>query len=203
MPHPPLTVLGLLGGIGAGKSHVARRLVALVSASVVDADREATGVLAACAADGRLAALLGPEVVGPGGAPDRAAIARRVFDDERALRGLEALVHPLVIEHIEQRVREYRAGTGPALLVLDAPLLLERGLDPLCDVLWFVDVPDALRQERAAGRGLSPSEIQRRERRQLPLARKRERADLVIQGDADLDPQLARGLAGLGFSSPA
>ena len=201
--HPTPTVLGLLGGIGAGKSHVARRLAVLVGAAVVDADREATRALAVCAADGRLAALLGPESAGTDGTPDRAAIARRVFDDDGALRGLEALVHPLVLEHIERRVHDHRGATGPALLVLDVPLLLERNLDALCDVLWFVEVPEALRQERAAARGLSPAEIRRRERRHVSLARKRERADLVIHNDADLDPQLTRGLADLGLPSSA
>ena len=193
----------MLGGIGAGKSHVARRLAELHGAVVVDADREATRVLDACAADGRLAALLGPEVLGPQGTPDRAAIARRVFDDEAALGALESLVHPLVIELVERRVHEHRAAAGPALLVLDVPLLLERHLDPLCDALWFVEAPDALRYERAAARGLSPAEIQRRERRQISLDRKRARADTVIHNDADLDPQLARGLAGLGLPSSA
>ena len=197
LPPPPI-VLGLLGGIGAGKSHVARRLADLHGADVVDADREATRALAACTADGRLAALLGPEVVGPDGAPDRGAIARRVFEDDAALGALEALVHPLVLEHIERRVREHRARQGAPLLVLDVPLLLERGLAPLCDALWFVEAPEALRLERAAGRGLSAAEIRRREKRQLSLARKRERADLVIHNDAALEPQLTRGLAGLG-----
>jgi len=189
----------LLGGIGSGKSHVAGRLAALVGAHVVDADREATRVLEACAADGRLAAVFGPDVVRADGTPERGAIARRVFEDDAALAALEALVHPLVLEHIGHRVREHRDGTGPALLVLDVPLLLERNLDALCDVLWFVEAPDALRYERAAGRGLTSTEVERRERRQVPLQRKRERADLVIHNDRDLDPQLSRALSDLGL----
>ena len=126
-----------------------------------------------------------------------------MFDDDEALRTLEGLVHPIVLDHIEGRVAAHRERAEPALLVLDVPLLLERGLDALCDVLWFVETPDTLRFERAAVRGLSPDEIRRRERRQVPLPRKRERADLVIANDEDLDPQLIRGLTDLGFSPTA
>lgn len=189
----------MLGAIGSGKSYVARRLAALTGAAVVDADREATRALEQCALNGRLASRFGPEVVRADGTPDREAIARRVFDDDDALHALESLLHPPVLASIEEQVRVHRAGTERALLVLDVPLLLERGLDTLCDALWFVDVPDVLRLERAATRGLEAEEIERRERRQLPPARKRERADLVIHNDQDLDSQLIRGLADLGL----
>lgn len=194
-------VLGLLGGIGAGKSHVARRIAALASAAVVDADARAREALDVRARDGRLEAALGPACVRAGGVPDSAAIAQRVFADDDALDALERLVHPVVLAHIHERLEAHREGEGPPLLVLDVPLLLETGLDRTCDTLWFVDTPEALRAERAAARGLGAAEVRRRERRQMPLDSKRARADVVIRSDADLDDQILDGLGRLGMEA--
>src|SRR5262245_18922339 len=87
-------VCGWLGGIGAGKSHVAKQIARLAPGRVVDADELALAVLLDCARDGRLQAALGPEYVRNDGTPDRTAIAKRVFNDPGALRALERLTHP-------------------------------------------------------------------------------------------------------------
>jgi dephospho-CoA kinase len=195
------TVLGLLGGIGAGKSHVARKLVELAPAAVVDADALAHQVLDACARDGRLEEALGPGLVSAG-KPDRKRIAERVFSDAAALRALERLTHPSIQALIVDRVQTHRRGHGEPLLVLDVPLLLEVGLDRSCDMLWFIDVPDDLRTRRAAKNGLAADEVARRERHQTPLERKRARADVVIRNDVDdatLSRTLAEALARLGM----
>lgn len=198
-------VIGLLGGIGAGKSYVARRIAALTGATCVDADRLAHEALDACAADGRLAEALGPGFVRADGRADREALGRRVFAEPALLRRLETLVHPLVFALVDDLIQNHRRGEGPAVLVLDAPLLIEVGLDPRCDVLWFVDVPDALRKERTGRRGLSWEETKLREQSQTPLAAKRERADWIIRNDVEdalLDEQIREGLGALGVRTP-
>ena len=98
-------------------------------------------------------------------------------------------------------MEDHRAGEGPPLLVLDAALLIEVGLDRQCDALWYVDAPEALRAERAAARGLTLEEIRLREAFQSPAERKRARADRVIHNDVDddaLDGQVIEGLEALG-----
>ena len=205
-PHPspagPRLVLGMLGGVGSGKSHVARRAAALGPGCVVDADVLAREALEAAAADGRLAATLGAAYVRDG-RPDVAALGRRAFEDAGFLRALESLVHPAVHARIQEALAAFHdAEDGDPLLVLDVPLLIEVGLDRRCDALWFVETPDDLRAERGAARGLTLAEIRRREAHQTPLERKRARADRVIDntvGADALDAQVREGLVALGL----
>lgn len=198
---PIRVVLGVMGGIGAGKSHVARRAAALAPGTVVDADAIAHEALRRCAADGTLADALGAEFV-QDGKPDVRALGARVFQDPALLRRLERLVHPFVHSAIKAAVADFRAGAGTDLLVLDVPLLIEVGLDRQCDALWYVDTPDDVRAERAGQRGLTLEQIHLREAFQSPRERKRARADLVIRNDVDdaeLERQVLAGLAGLGL----
>jgi len=200
-PATPRVVLGMLGGVGSGKSHVARRLAALGPGRVVDADALAHEALASAAADGRLAEVLGSEFV-HAGQPDVAALGARAFEDPAFLKALEALIHPAVHAAILAELARFEAETAPPVLVLDVPLLIEVGLDRHCDTLWFVETPDAVRAQRGQARGLSLEEIQRREAFQTPLERKRARADRVIHNDVEpdaLDDQVRTGLTALGI----
>ncbi|MFM8980539.1 MAG: dephospho-CoA kinase [Planctomycetia bacterium] len=195
--HARRIIVGLLGAVASGKSHVARRLAALGPGRVVDADALAHEALDAAARDGRLAALLGPAAVREGRA-DREALRQRAHADAAVLRALEGLTHPAVRARIEQEVAAHRRGEGPPVLVLDVPLLLEAGLDGLCDELWFVEAPDALRRSRALARGTPPEALAGWARHQAADAAKRARAARVIANGADpvaLDTCLREALA--------
>jgi len=199
----PRVVLGILGGIGAGKSHVARRAAEQGGGRVVDADAIAHEALDIYAADGRLAEAVGAEFV-QAGRPDVKALGRRAFEDPTLLRRLERLVHPYVHSAIRGAIGDFRAGstTGGSLLVLDVPLLLEVGLDRQCNALWYIDAPDDVRAQRAKHRGLTLQQIRLREAFQSPRERKRARADVVIRNDVSaeaLDRQIAAGLAQAGL----
>jgi len=194
-------VVGILGGIGAGKSYVARRAAELGPGVVVDADAIAHEALRVYAKDGRLAEAIGEEYVRDG-RPDTKALGARAFEDPSLLRRLERLVHPYVHSTIKMAIEDFRAGKGAPLLVLDVPLLIEVGLDRQCEVLWYIETPDDLRATRAGVRGLSREQIQLREAFQSPRERKRARADLIIRNDVDpdaLDAQLRAALSGLGL----
>lgn len=210
MPASPPTsrlVIGLLGGIAAGKSTVSGVLKKLGPGRVVDADALARVALDACAKDGRLVAALGAWAVNKAGVPDRKAIAAKVFGDPTALRALERITHPAVTASIEEAVNDHRLGKGDPVLVLDVPLLLEVGLDRRCDALWFVAAPDEARFARAKDRlGLSRDDVERRESAQSPLDRKRARADFVIENagaQEALAAQVEAGLVQLGWRPPA
>lgn len=191
-------ILGLLGPVAAGKSFVARRIAALAPGEVIDADALAHEALDAAARDGRLAAALGPSAVGPDGRADRAALGVRVAADPQVLRTLEGLTHPIVQARILEAVARHRSGEGPAVLVLDVPLLLEAGLDRACDELWLVEADEAVRRERARRRGLSAEELTRWERAQVAGETRRARARRVIRNDVTpdaLDRQVQAALA--------
>jgi len=176
-------VVGLLGGVGSGKSTVAR-LLAARGARVHEADRIARDVLDSP----RIRAAVRrrwPAAAGPRGRVDRAALARILFRDPVALRRLNRLVHPPVIARIRRDVNRERKGRIP--IVLDVPLLLETPLRRLCTTWVFVAAPAAVRARRTArSRGWSLREAARRERCQTGLARKRRQADVVIDNGGPL-----------------
>ena len=201
-------ILGILGGICAGKSHVSGRIAALGPGRVVNADALAHEALDAVAADGRLDTALGTGFVRKDDSgrarADRQALADHVFGDAPSLRRLERLIHPIVHVAVRAAIDEHRMGEGPAVLVLDIPLLIEVGLDRACNALWFVDVPDDVRAARATQRGLTMEQIAQRERFQSPLARKRARADRIIDNTVsptELDAQIREALAALGVTA--
>ena len=169
--------VGLTGGIGAGKSSVARRLVEH-GAHLVDADVVAREVVAPGTPG--LAALVeafGPGVLDASGALDRPALAARVFDDDEARARLNGVVHPLVRERTRQL--EAAAPHG-AVVVQDVPLLVENGLAGLFDVVVVVDAPAGLRVERLAARGMSADDARARIRSQATRAQRVAAADVLL-----------------------
>src|SRR5690606_32067025 len=120
--------IGLLGGPGSGKSHVAHALAKL-GAAVIDADAIAREVLDDATVRGTLTAWWGSGVLRDNGRIDRAEVGRRVFDHPAELARLESLVHPRVNARRNELRRRYRDQDGVTAIVEDCPLLLERGLE--------------------------------------------------------------------------
>ena len=171
-------VIGLVGGIGSGKSEVARVLAEL-GCEVCVSDDLARRVLAEPDIGARIEALLGPGIRSADGLIDRAALARAIFTSPSDRRVVEEIMHPR-IEQLRRVQFAAAPDTAPALII-DAPLLLEVGLDRECDAVLFVDAPLSVRLARvASGRGWSLEELERRERVQMPLAGKRKRASDVL-----------------------
>lgn len=176
-------VIGILGGIGSGKSTVAG-LFAALGCGVVDSDRLAREALSEPEVVRAIRERFGDAVVDVGGAIDRRALAERTFGRPDELAALEGIVHPRVHAGRARLRAAYRADPAVVAIVEDTPLLLEKGLDADCDVLVFVEAPDAERLRRVRGsRGWTPGELSRRQSMQLPLDIKRRRADHVIQND--------------------
>jgi dephospho-CoA kinase len=185
-------VVGLLGGIGSGKSTVARCFQRLRCA-VIDADKLAKNALRRPQIKQRIRQWWGPAVLTPSGAVSRPALAQRVFDDVRARRRLESLIHPLVRRQRQQLRSRYRGQKRVKAIIEDVPLLLEAGLARECDVLVFVHAPLQVRQRRvAAARGWSTAELRRREKAQTPLDKKKRVADYVIVNNADVAETLSQ-----------
>lgn len=177
-------VIGLAGGIGAGKSAVAR-VTAELGCAVSDSDALAREALEREDVRTQLVSWWGEGVIGTDGKVDRGAVARIVFgDDEQRLR-LEGLVHPLVRVSRGEAIARAR-DAGARAFVIDAPLLFEAGLDAECDVVVFVDAPRELRLARVREhRGWDEAELDRREAAQLAVEEKRRRADVVVLNDGD------------------
>jgi dephospho-CoA kinase len=187
-----MKMVGLTGGIGAGKSAVAQRLAAL-GAVVIDADRLAREVVAP-GTEGlaRVAAEFGPGVLDPSGALDRAALAKIVFADEGARRRLEEITHPLV----RTRSAELLAAAPPGSVVVnDVPLIVEKGMSGLYALVIVVFAALETRLDRLVRvRGMSRDEALARIGAQASDEQRRAVADIAIENDGtpqDLDRAVA------------
>ncbi|TWT89629.1 Dephospho-CoA kinase [Pseudobythopirellula maris] len=195
-----MLTIGLTGGVASGKS-TAARLIAEQAAGqgassgeaarlVLNADEIAHRVLDEPEVVAALIERWGDGVRRRDGTLDRRAIGDRVFGDrptaEADRRALEALIHPRVRKRLME-LREGLASQGAPAVVLDIPLLLEKGWDDDCDLVVFIEVPQDERRRRAAERGWGPDELDRRESAQLSLEEKRSRSDAVIAGGDSIE----------------
>ena len=180
-------IIGLTGGIGAGKSSVARILQSL-GAAVIDSDRIAHEELAELEVIATLRAWWGDKVCPSSGGVDRKALATIVFNDPAELDRLEKLLYPRIHRRREQLVAGYQADPVVRAIVLDAPKLYEAGLGDYCDAVIFVEADWSVRVRRvAASRGWTEDELRRRENLQNLLDTKRANADHVVINHAHLD----------------
>ena len=181
--------VGLTGGIGSGKSTVAR-LLAQQGAAVVDTDliaRELT--LPGGAAIPAIAAAFGPELIDADGALDRARMRELVFADATARLRLEAILHPMIGLETERQVR---AANAP-IVVFDVPLLVESGRwRARVDTVLVVDCREATQVERVVARsGWTVDAVQAVIAQQASRSRRRACADAVVFNDGLTPAQLA------------
>lgn len=169
-------VVGLTGGLGAGKSE-ALRLLGELGAATLSTDAVVHELLSGEPVRTALAERFGAEV-----ASDRARIAERAFGDEGERIWLEGLLWPLVGE----RVAAWRASVPEGqLAVVEVPLLFESGMESAFDATIAVVADEDTRAERAAARGHAAAA--ERAGRQLSQQEKAERADFTVRNDGSLD----------------
>jgi len=182
-------LVGLTGGIGSGKSEVARRLAAL-GAVVVDADVIAREVVAPGTPGlDAVVAAFGTGVLSAGGGLDRDRLAALVFADPEARERLNGIVHPLVRARTVELVAQAAAADPHAVVVNDVPLLVEAGLATGggYDAIVVVAVePSTQRRRLVEQRGMAPADADARIAAQAPLADKLAVADYVVRNDGDL-----------------
>jgi len=181
-----MLLVGLTGGIGSGKTTVARMLEAC-GAVVFDADLLARDAIAV-GTPGRERVLerFGPNVLAPGGDIDRDALAAVVFADPAARRDLEAIVHPEIRRLFAEGAEAYE--DTDAVVVFSAPLLVETGMHTAFEVLVVVSAPTETQVDRLLrGRGMSESAIRQRIEAQLPLEEKAAVADVLIDNEGTLE----------------
>ena len=184
---PP--VVGLTGGIAAGKSTVSARLAAL-GAHVIDADRVGHRVLMhGGEAHAGVVAAFGAEILDESGEILRPFLGRLVFGDPKRLALLNRLTHPPMADRMWREIEEVRARPAPPpFIVLDAAVLFEAGWEALCDEVWTVSTSPERALERLVARNrLAPEAARARIAAQLENAEREARADRVIRNDGTLD----------------
>jgi dephospho-CoA kinase len=176
-------LLGLTGSIGMGKSTVAA-MFAAAGIPVFDADAEVHRLQGPGSALVAQIEALFPGTTGPAGV-DRSILAERVLAEPGALQQLERLIHPAVAE---ARAAFLRTHADQRLVVLDIPLLFEKGGAGAVDKIAVVSAPSEVQRARVLARpGMSPAKLDRIFALQMPDAEKRARADFIIPTDGSLE----------------
>lgn len=185
-------IIGIIGGVGSGKSHVAG-LFGELGCLVINSDEQVSQVYKLREVQDTLREWWGPSILLPDRRVNRSAIARIVFADPVQLRRLESLLHPRVAELRDQAMAARAQDPATLAYIWDAPLLIEAGLAPRCDAIVFVDAPPEQRLRRVQStRGWTEAQWLAREKSQLPLDNKRKIAKYMVCNAADADNEVRR-----------
>lgn len=182
-----MKVLGITGGIGAGKSTVTEALVRM-GAAVVDADRVARKVMEPGEqAYTEIVRSFGKGILNSDGTVNRKALADIVFTDENKLKILNEITHPCIFRQMQTEMVEAKA----ELVVLDVPLLFSADFPIVCDKTLAVLAPEELRIQRVMSRdGCTEEKVLERMAVQMSEEDLRKRADFVIVNDEGMEKVL-------------
>jgi len=173
-------VIGLVGGVGAGKSTAAAELVRL-GCALVDADAIGHELLRRKVVKRELRRRWGAGVFSPDGEVSRKALAAAVFGSPDDLKALNRIMHPRMRREMERRIAKARRDPNVPAVVIDAAVLLEAGWDDLCSHVVFVRAPACVRARRVhASRGWDRKTWRSRENSQISLDRKAKRCYLAV-----------------------
>lgn len=185
-------IIGIVGGIGSGKSFVAR-IFGELGCLVIDSDELVRQAYERPGVRRQLIAWWGDEVILADGTINRLLLARRIFNNPAEKQRLERLLHPLANEMRDQIMFRSVNDAQVLAFVWDTPLLIETGLYRQCDAVVYVDTPYEQRLKRVTeSRNWDRDELEHREKLQHPLDKKRQIADHVIRNTAD-DADVIRG----------
>jgi len=180
-------IVGIVGGIGSGKSLVANQLESL-GCAVIRADELARHAINEPQVLEQLTQWWGQEILDNEGRIDRPKVAERVFGNVAELERLEALIHPKVNEQRMRLHQRYQSDPSIKAIVEDTPLLMEKQLDGGCDFIIFVQADRDTRLRRiAASRGWTAHQLDQREKSQIGVDKKANRADYVVDNNAGID----------------
>ena len=178
-------VIGILGGIGSGKSAVAAEFAKL-GCEVIDADKIAHELLDQPDVRQQIVGLFGEGILDSAEKIDRKKLADIVFADAQRLASLNNIIHPLVLKRAEELIDLYKHRAGVKAIVLDMPLLVEVGWDKRCDKLIFVDCQRQIRVDRVKKMGVfDENQIKIRENFQISLDKKARLADNIVDNNSD------------------
>ena len=177
-------IIGILGGVGSGKSTVAAEFAKL-GCEVIDADKIAHELLGRDAVREKIVASFGEAILDSAGKIDHRKLGDIVFADADKLSLLNKIIHPLVLERAGELIKRAKRQNQVKAIVLDMPLLVEVGWAKRCDKLIFVECEQQLRAERTKKMGIfSKNQLKIRENFQISLDNKESIADNIIDNNS-------------------
>jgi dephospho-CoA kinase len=177
-------IIGILGGVGSGKSTVAAEFAKL-GCAVIDADKIAHNILDKKDLRKKVVARFGREILKRGGKIDRRKLAGIAFAGAKNLTALNRIIHPLVLKGVRELIKKANGQNKVKAIVLDMPLLVEVGWAKRCDKLIFVKCRWQIRAKRAKKMGiLNLAKLKFRENFQISLDKKESIADNTIDNNS-------------------
>jgi dephospho-CoA kinase len=182
-----MITVGIYGRIGSGKSEVAK-VFAEHGAAVISADQIGKQVV-----DQNVSVLkalvdaFGEEIVDSNGHLKRRDLGRIAFSSAENRARLDSIVHPPLLDNLQAKINEYRKSKLQSIIVVDAALILNWGLESELDILVCVTAPESSQIERMARYGLSAHESEDRLNSQIPADQQALRADFVIDNSGTLE----------------
>lgn len=196
-----MKIIGITGGVGAGKSTVLDHLEKQYNACVLQADKighlvmEPGGICY-----GQVIALFGKQIIKNDKTIDRKMVSDVVFAHEEMRQKLDDIIHPAVKSYILDKIEEQKKA-GCTLMIVEAALLLEDHYDVFCDKVWYIHTDQEIRIERLmSSRGYTREKAENIIARQATEGFFREHADYIIQNNGDLDEtwhQIEEGIRAL------
>lgn len=178
-----MRVIGLTGNSGSGKGAVSE-IMAELGALILDCDKIAHRNMEQGGAAYNEIAEAFPFAVSADGSIDRKKLGERVFSDAESLRLLNSITHKYIYEYIKKTLEEYSGDYA----VIDAPLLIEAGMECICDEVWLVHADDKTRLERVIRRdGITAEEALMRFKNQTSYEELKKHADFLIENSEDLE----------------
>lgn len=183
-----MKVIGVTGGVGAGKSEVLAYLSKHYNCRVIMADMAAHQLEEpGQKCFGPLIDLLGQEILTPEGRIDRQKMATRIFGDAAILEKVNAIIHPAVKEYLLEQIAQEREAGKLDYLFLEAALLIEDGYAEIVDELWYIHAKESVRRKRLRQtRGYSDEKIDSILAKQLPEEAFYEHCRVVIENSGTL-----------------
>ena len=182
-----MLIVGLTGGIGSGKSTVAR-MFKEENAHVIDFDHLARLVVEPGKPAWRdIVDCFGKGILSPDGTVNRSVLAEIVFSDDKRRKVLESFIHPRIFEETEALIKTIELKDPFSVVVIDVPLLFELGLNKNFDKVILAYAPRSEQLKRVTERnGLTQEEAEKRLDAQIPIDEKRSLSDYVIDTEGDL-----------------
>ncbi|UUV19005.1 dephospho-CoA kinase [Fusobacteria bacterium ZRK30] len=181
-------ILGLTGGIASGKSTVSKKLKELGS-YIIDADKISREVSDSTKVLKVLEENFGSEIIDQGHL-DRQKLREIIFGSDKKRELLNNIMHPVIVKKIVEEIEKNRR---EKLIILDIPLLYETGLEYLCDKVLVVCTDENIQVERIKARdGIEEELAKKIIDAQMPLSEKREKAELHIENNGNLEELLKK-----------
>lgn len=179
-------IIGILGGIGSGKSSAAAEFGRL-GCGIVDADRMVHELLEEETIIQEIRQLFGDDVLLSNGKIDNSRLSEKVFENAESVAGINNIIHEPVLARSEELISKLNSSENVKAIVLDMPLLAEVGWHKKCDKLVFVDCKDEIRAQRTEKKGGFPKkQLKKRENFQISLDNKAKIADYIVDNNSDL-----------------